>query len=78
MATMHETKQGETNRICPSASLFGIDWPVRARFNEGMSSKPNEKPSKRLSLYGMKPEDALRKALSTPPPKTVNKTPKKG
>ena len=42
--------------------------------------KRPEKPSeKRLSLYGMKPEDALRRALSTKPPqKPAKKQPKKG
>jgi hypothetical protein len=42
-----------------------------------MSSEPKKKPATHLSLYGIKPEDALRKALSTPPPKAT-KLPKKG
>jgi hypothetical protein len=34
------------------------------------SKKPAEKPQEqKLSLHGMTPEEALRKALSTPPPK---------
>jgi hypothetical protein len=37
----------------------------------------NKKPAKPLSLYGMKPEDALRRALSTPPPKPQKKAAKK-
>jgi len=32
-----------------------------------MTDRPTK--TKPFSLYGMKPEDALRKALSTPPPK---------
>jgi hypothetical protein len=43
-----------------------------------ISRKSGEaRQSSRLSLYGLKPEDALRKALATPPPKTEKK-PKKG
>jgi hypothetical protein len=41
------------------------------------NNKKTIKPSPRLSLYGMKPEDALRKALSTPPPKPAKKAGKK-
>lgn len=37
------------------------------RQGENRRLKPAEKPG-RLSLYGMTPEDALRRALSTPPP----------
>ena len=29
---------------------------------------PRNPRTSRLSLYGMKPEDAIRKALNTPPP----------
>jgi hypothetical protein len=45
--------------------------------NEPIKSKKPK--TKRLSLYGMKPEDAIRKALNTPPPpKPAKKPPKKG
>jgi hypothetical protein len=43
-----------------------------------MDGKAKKKPVSRLSLYGMKPEDAIRKALNTPPPpKPAKKPPKK-
>jgi len=54
-----------------------IDQLLLARFNDSMSSS-NKKPT-RLSLYGMKPEDALKKALATKPPaKPAKKPTKKG
>jgi len=42
-----------------------------------MDDKTRKTPAKHLSLYGMKPEDAIRKALSTPPPKAAKKAGKK-
>jgi len=33
--------------------------------SEGRDAKPQQQP---FSLYGQSPEDALRRALSTPPP----------
>ena len=42
------------------------------------SKKSGSKPkTPRLSLYGMTPEDAIKKALSTPPPKPAKKAGKK-
>jgi hypothetical protein len=41
------------------------------------SKKPTKQTQKPLSLYGMKPEDALRKALSTPPAKNKANLPPK-
>ena len=41
-----------------------------------MTAKRTAKPAKRLSLYGLKPEDALRKAPSTLPPKQGKKAKK--
>jgi hypothetical protein len=43
---------------------------------EKKSKKPaSNRSNLRISLYGMKPEDALRKALSTPPPKNAANLP---
>jgi len=44
---------------------------------ESRSPRTTGKSASRLSLYGMKPEDALRRALSTPPPPKTKK-PAKG
>lgn len=42
-----------------------------------MAGDKTPRKQSRLSLYGMKPEDALKKALSTPPPKATKKAGKK-
>jgi len=44
----------------------------------GSGKKTGKPPKSTVSLYGMKPEDALRRALSTPPPPKTPKAKKKG
>jgi hypothetical protein len=66
--------------------LFRSEKPILRKLRHwgpytGMTGKPKKtgkQAAKPLSLYGTKPEDALRRALSTPPPKPAKKTPKKG
>jgi hypothetical protein len=70
--------------VSSSAKIIG-DYALNMQentdpYNRGiMDTNRPLKTTKRLSLYGMKPEDALKKALSTAPPaKPAKKQPKKG